>query len=67
MVKKNIYEKANEALTAYNEALTTNNSLQVKNETAKNRAAKVSIHLVFKHFIFYELKTLNLIARWSNN
>lgn len=42
MVKQNICEKAHNALTAYNDALTTNNALQIKNETAKKRAAKVS-------------------------
>lgn len=42
MVKQNICEKAHKALSTYNDALTTNNALQIKNETAKKRAAKVS-------------------------
>lgn len=41
MVKQNICETANEALKSYNDALTTNNALQIKNETAKKRAEKV--------------------------
>lgn len=45
MVKQTLCEKANEALSSYNEALTTNNALQVKNETAKKRAANVSTPL----------------------
>lgn len=45
MVKQNIYEKANEALKSYNDALTSNNALQIKNETAKKRAEKVDLDL----------------------
>lgn len=41
MVKQNICETANEALKSYNDALTLNNALQIKNETAKKRAEKV--------------------------
>lgn len=41
MVKQTVCENANEALSTYNEALATNNALQVKNETAKKRMANV--------------------------
>lgn len=43
MVKQTLCEQASEALSSYNEALTANNALQVKNETAKKRAVNVSI------------------------
>lgn len=42
MVKQTVCENANEALSTYNEALATNNALQVKNETAKKQVANVS-------------------------
>lgn len=42
MVKETVCEKAHDALSSYNEALATNNALQVKNETAKKRVANVS-------------------------
>lgn len=42
MVKQTVCEKAHDALSSYNEALAKNNALQVKNETAKKRAANVS-------------------------
>lgn len=55
MVKQNICETANEALKGYNDALTLNNALQIKNETAKKRAEKVKIcsdHFQFICHIF---------------
>lgn len=42
MVKETVCEKALETLSSYNEALATNNALQVKNEAARKRAANVS-------------------------
>ncbi|XP_055305682.1 kinetochore protein Nuf2-B [Sitodiplosis mosellana] len=45
MVKETVYEKAHDALSSYNEALATNNALQVKNETAKKRAANMELQL----------------------
>lgn len=57
MVKQTVCEKADEALSTYNEALVTNNVLQVKTETAKKRAANVRsqdyhvANYLLKHFI----------------
>lgn len=48
MVKQTVCEKASGILSSYNEALSTNNALQVKNETAKKRAANVN-----KCFLFF--------------
>lgn len=42
MVKQTICEKASDVLGSYNDALSANNALQIKNETAKKRAANVS-------------------------
>lgn len=42
MVKQSVCNKAQDALSAYDEALERNNALQVKNETARKRAENVS-------------------------
>lgn len=59
MVKQTVCDKANNALSSYNDALATNNALQVKNETAKKRVANVSC-LKYPNIIMYRKFNANM-------
>lgn len=51
MVKQTVCENANEALSAYNEALETNNALQMKSAAAKKRIANVITPSLFHQLL----------------
>ncbi|XP_031632194.1 kinetochore protein Nuf2-B [Contarinia nasturtii] len=61
MVKQTVCKNANDALQMYDEALANNQSLQIKNETAKTRAANME-----RQLCEYE-KKLPLIQERVNN